>query len=250
MRSEPPRHSALYEGTLVHARLAEVPHRFERSVYLHYLDLAELDGLSLGPLFSARHAAPAWFRTRDYFDGSATPLAAQVRRIVDEALGDAPDGPIRLLTSVRTWGWCFNPLTLAYVFDESDRRVEAVVASVTNTPWGEREHYVLDARDGLGDLAPVGKRLHVSPFLRTEGAYHFKVSEPAEHLAVAISLRVEGETLFSASMRLRRVPLTAASTIRALAVHPFASHRTSAGIYREAFRLWRKGVGVVAHPRR
>jgi uncharacterized protein len=250
VRSEPARHSALYEGTLVHARLAGTPHRFQRAVYLHYLDLAEVDRLHLGPLLSQRLAAPVWFRSRDYFDGSPTPLATQVRRIVDEALGAAPEGPIRLLTSVRTWGWCFNPLTLAYVFDAPDRRVEAIVASVTNTPWGEREHYVLDARGGLGDLSPVTKRLHVSPFLATEGSYAFTVSEPGENLAVVISLRVEDELVFSASMRLRRAPLTAASTIRLLAAHPLLSHRTSAGIYHEAYRLWRKGVAVVAHPNR
>ncbi len=249
MRSEPLHHSALYEGSLVHARLGRLPHRFERTVYLHYLDLDELDRLPRASL-SQRHASPVWFRSRDYFDGSATPLTTQVRRIVDDRLGSAPEGPIRLLTSVRTWGWCFNPLTLAFVFDQSDRRVEAVVASVTNTPWGEREHYVLDARDGLAGLAPVAKRLHVSPFFGTDGSYHFTVTEPAERLVVAISLRVDGEVAFTASMRLRRRPLTAASTVRVLAAHPLLSHRTSAGIYREAFRLWRKGVAVVAHPSR
>jgi uncharacterized protein len=243
------RHSALYEGTLLHVRVLDVPHRFERAAYLHYLDLDELDRLHLGPLFSQRHLSPVWFRSRDYFDGSATPLDVQVRRILADALGASPAGPIRLLTSVRTWGWCFNPITLAYVFDGSDQHVEAIVASVTNTPWGEREHYVLDARDGLAAIAPVQKRLQVSPYFGTDGSYHFKISEPGEQLTVAISLRVGDELRFTASIRLRRQPLTAVSTLRVLASHPFMAHRTSGGIYREALRLWRKGATFVPHAR-
>ena len=47
-----------------------------------------------------------------------------------------------------TFGHCFNPVSFYYCFDAAGERVEAVVAEVTNTPWGERHAYVLAARAG------------------------------------------------------------------------------------------------------
>jgi len=249
VRSELARHSALYEGTVVHSRRIGTPHAFTRTVYLHYLDLDELAHLHFGPILAQRIPSPLWFRFRDYFDGTATPIDAQVRRIVNDQLGFVPGGPIRLLTSLRTWWWCFNPITVAYVFDATGERVEAIVASVTNTPWGERVNYVLDARGGMEELAPVTKRMQVSPFFGSDGAYEFTMSEPGEHLAVSIALRLGSDVGFKASLRLRRRPLTVASTVRVLASHPFSAHRTSLGIYLQALKLWRKGAPTVTHVR-
>ncbi len=44
-----PRESAVYEGTLAHARLGARPHAFSYRVWLLYLDLAELPALLAGP---------------------------------------------------------------------------------------------------------------------------------------------------------------------------------------------------------
>ncbi len=48
-----------------------------------------------------------------------------------------PAGPVRLLTTLRTFGHNFNPVCFYYCFAPGGERVEAVVAQVTNTPWGE-----------------------------------------------------------------------------------------------------------------
>lgn len=239
--------SALYEGTLVHARMGDVPHRFERHVYLHYLDLDELDASRLGPLLTRRVPGPVWFRERDYLDGVAGALAPKFRRLVADELGAAPAGPVRLLTTLRTWGWCFNPLSLAYLFDADGERVEAVVATVTNTPWGERASYVLDARAGLDALEPVDKRLFVSPFLSPEGSYRFRLSVPGERLTVSITLTDGGAPQLVASMHLQRLPLRTTTTARLLVQRPAMAHRVSLGIYREALALLRKGAPTVRH---
>ena len=70
-------------------------------------------------------------------------IADCVRDLVEERVGRRPLGPVRLLTHLRYAGYVMNPLSLFYCFDASGRRVEAVVAEVTNTPWGERYCYVL-----------------------------------------------------------------------------------------------------------
>ncbi len=54
-----------------------------------------------------------------------------------------PAGPIRLLTHLRYFGYCFNPVSFYYCFDARRDRVETIVAEITNTPWNERHAYVL-----------------------------------------------------------------------------------------------------------
>jgi len=75
-----PWRSALYEGRVRHRRYGDVPHGFERALYLFYLDLAELpDVLAGNALWSATRPAPVRFRRRDYFGAPEQPLADSVR---------------------------------------------------------------------------------------------------------------------------------------------------------------------------
>jgi uncharacterized protein len=171
-----------------------------------------------------------------------------VRQRVAAELGWQPAGPVRMLTNVRTWGWCFNPLTLYYCFDESGRRVMAVVASVSNTPWGERTEYVLDTRGGIDSIDAQSKRMHVSPFLPMDLTYDFHLSTPSERCVVAIAARNGGQVVFSAGMNLERRPLNPRTLLSMLVSKPLMTHRVSAGIYIEAARLWRKGATFVPHP--
>ena len=55
----------------------------------------------------------------------ATPLAEAVRDLVAERTGARPDGPIRLLTHLRTLGHCFNPVSFYYCFDARRRAPRA-----------------------------------------------------------------------------------------------------------------------------
>ena len=109
------------------------------------------------------------FRRRDYLGDPAVPLADAVRALVADRTGAAPDGPIRLLTNLRTLGRCFNPVSFYYCFDR-DERLEAVVAEVTNTPWGERHAYVLTG-GGRVLRGEHKKAMRVSPFMGMEQRY-------------------------------------------------------------------------------
>ena len=63
--------------------------------------------------------------------------------MVLQSTGIAVEGPIRLLTHLRYLGHCFNPVSFYYCYDAAGEQVTAVVAHVTNTPWGERHAYVM-----------------------------------------------------------------------------------------------------------
>ena len=128
--------SCLYTGVVMHRRRSPVAHEFRFPLFMAYLDLAELPGVFDGRLlWSARRPAPAWFRRADHFGDPELPLDEAVRRHVHEATGNRPEGPIRLLTHLRYFGYVFNPISVYYCFTPGGERVETLVAEVTNTPW-------------------------------------------------------------------------------------------------------------------
>lgn len=243
MKPSLPVHSALYEGSVTHRRFGPVEHSFTSRLVLCYLDLDELPAvLALHPLWSDRPGRPAQFRRSDYLGSPAVPLADAVRQTA------GCDGPVRMLAHLRTWGWCFNPLSLYFCFDPDGRRVERVVASVTNTPWNERHDYVLEAGpDGRVD-AEVTKAMHVSPFFPMDQTYRFRVGVPRERLGVLVENAEEGRVVLGAGLRLRRRPLDRRAMGSLLVRNPLTTWRVSAGIYWQAARLAAKGVPVHRHP--
>ena len=116
---------------------------------------------------SARRPAAVWFRRADYLGDPAQPLREAVLDAVEAQGGARPAGPVRLLTHLRTFGHSLQPGELLLLLRPAGERVEAVLAEVTNTPWGERHAYVLERGDAGGRVLRdrMDKVFHVSPFL-------------------------------------------------------------------------------------
>jgi uncharacterized protein len=239
--------SAIYEGTIRHRRFAVRSHEFSHGLALAYLDLDELATLLGGRLLAPRPGLVR-FRRADYLGDPATDLATAVRACVQRQTGSAPTGPIRVLTHLRTLGHCFNPVSFYYCFTPQER-LDAVVAEVTSTPWGERHAYVLErTRDGRVLAGEIAKRMHVSPFMGMEQSYGLRAATPAQTLAVHISSSERGQLVFDATLALRRVPLTRASLARVTARHPAATLRVLGLIYGHAVALKLKGVPLHRRP--
>ncbi len=246
-------HSALYTGRLRHRRFAPTPHAFDYRLCLAWLDLAELDSVFRGRWFwSTRRSAPAWFRRADSLEESQLPLDEVVRERVRRETGIRPAGPVRLLAQLRTFGHCFNPVSFYYCYDAPGRRVEFIVAEITNTPWNERHVYVLRAPDSAVPGVPMrfqlAKEFHVSPFMPMDIAYDWRFSPPGERLAVHMENRRAGNKLFDATLTLRRREMTGPNLAVALARHPFASLQVLGRIYWQALRLAAKRVPFHPHP--
>ena len=243
--------SAIYEGVVTHRRRTPVEHSLRSKLFLMYLDLAELPELFDGhPLWSARRPAPAWFRRADYLGDPAIPLDEAVRDLVNDRLGVRPQGPVRMLAHLRYLGHCFNPVAFYWCFDPTGERVEAVVAEVTNTPWGERHAYVAAAEgnDQLVLESRHEKALHVSPFMAMDVEYRWRIGTPGERIAVTIENRRGGELVFDAHLALRRRELDARALTRVLVRHPAMTLRVVAAIYGHAVRLRLKGARWHPHP--
>jgi DUF1365 family protein len=251
-RTAGPWASAIYEGVVTHRRRTPVEHAFRMRLFLMYIDLAELPQLFDGhPLWSGRRRAVARFRRADYLGDPAVPLDTAVRDLVQERLGFRPSGPVRMLAHLRYLGHCFNPVVFYWCFDADGEGVEAVVAEVTNTPWGERHAYVV-AGEGNADHVLESrqqKALHVSPFMAMEVQYRWRVAMPAEQLAVAIENHdADGTLVFDAHLALRRREISRSALTRVLVRHPAMTLRVLGGIYGQALRLRLKGAPWHAKP--
>jgi DUF1365 family protein len=243
--------SAIYEGVVYHQRLTPKPHEFQQRAHFFYLDLEELGGLLPGSRwFSSERAALARFRRSDYLGPAEVPLDEAVRDRVEAQLGRRPGGPIRLLTQVRELGYVFNPVSFYYCHG-TDGELEAVLAEITNTPWGERFSYVLDAREGpqtRGVTARFDKAFHVSPFWGMEQSYEWRFTTPGPRLGVHMT-NVEGDRpVFHAGMTCERTELTPRALRRVLLRQPVQPLRLHLGIYLHAALLWAKRTPFYTHP--
>ncbi len=251
--------SCLWTGSVVHRRRTPVSHGFRYDVALLSFDLADARELDrLAPLFGADRRAPVCWRRSDHFGDPRVSLDSEVRDLVAARTGSRPGGPIRILTSPRVLGYGFNPISF-YFCRSVAGPVEAIVAEVTSTPWGERHCYVLAIpreRRGRGlQRFVTPKRLHVSPFLGMQQDYRWRISMDDERISVAIAASVRSgdsgrQAPFAAALTLTRAPLTRASLVQFLFRPLLGAMGTMAAIHFEALRLWAKGAPYRPHPGR
>ena len=237
--------SCIYVGSLRHRRFAPVEHAFDYPLFMMFLDLDELPTVfDRYPLWSARRPAVAWFRRADHLGPADEPLAESVRAHVASSIGRRPEGPIRLLTHMRYLGYGFNPVSFYYCYDAEDRHVDAVVAEINNTPWGEQHAYVID---GL-QRRDFAKDFHVSPFMDMKQTYSWRFLEPGDKLSVHMENEEDGAKIFDATLHLRREPMTGRALNGMLLKFPAMTAQVIGRIYWQALKLWWKRCPFFSHP--
>ena len=245
--------SCIYEGRVRHTRTQPAAHSFDYRLFMMYLDLDELPTLFEKRWFwSTRRAALARFRRSDHMGREDRPLAKAVRDLVARETGERPTGPIRLLTNLSYFGYCFNPVSFYYCFAADGETVEYIVAEVNNTPWGERDCYVMrcsaDNKRGSAWRFKPKKKMHVSPFMPMEIEYDWALARPSERLSVYMANARDGKRFFDASMMLERKEISGRSLAGVLLRFPFQTAKIILAIHWEALRLWLKRCPVYTHP--
>ena len=242
------RHSAIYQGDVVHERLRPKTHRLRYKVFSLLLDIDELSTLDrdIG-LFGYNRAAPVSFHDRDHGPLDGAPLRPWVEAQLRNA-GLSPDGgAIRLLCYPRIFGYVFNPLSVFFCYRQ-DGALQAILYEVCNT-YKERHTYVLPApADGKAIVRQrCAKALYVSPFIAMDCDYHFRIRPPAETINVVIRQEDSDGLLLAAAFQGDRQPMTGRVLARKLAAFPLLTLKIIVGIHWEALRLWMKGLKVYSH---
>lgn len=238
---------ALYTGTLRHRRFRPRPHQFSYKLFMAWLDIDRIPELMAGTPWTAYNRL-GWgsFHQRDHFGDARIPLR---KRVIEDARVHGislPEGPIFLLTHLRYLGYCFNPISLFYCFDEAGS-VANVLAEVNST-FGETRNYWLNS---LHDRCP--KKMHVSPFMGMDLDYEFALSKPGPTLVAHMTTieRMNADVpLFDATLALERQPWNSRNLGRALLRHPWMTAQVIGAIHWEALLLYLKQVPLQEAPKR
>lgn len=227
--------SALYTGTVMHARSDPTAHVFRYPVYMTLLELDELPELDRNlPLFGWNRRAPTSYHDRDHLDVPAL--------LHDHGVDLGAGGRIEVLTNLRVLGYVFNPISFWWCY-RPDGSVACVVGEVSNT-FGERLPYLLlpseSTPDGSRHTWQTDKLLHVSPFMSMDQRYTWWLSEPGDRVSARIDVHEEGRPDFLATLVARRVELTPASLRAALVRYPLMPAAVVGRIHLQALRLWLK----------
>ncbi len=245
--------SCIYEGQVRHRRFTPRTHNFSYKLFLMYLDLEESPTLfERFWLWSTAGFNIAWFKRQDHMGNPKQSLIESVREKIHDATGINAEGPIRLLTHFRYFGFGFNPVSFYYCFDKNDENLLAIVCEVNNTPWGEQYIYVLSEKDNSGEgkhwVFSRRKEFHVSPFMPMDIEYSWRFNQPQKRLNVHMENYRKQEKVFDATLTLKRAPITSYNLARILVVYPMVTLKVVAGIYFEALRLWIKKIPFYSHP--
>jgi len=242
--------AALYRGSVMHARLRPAHHRFSYRVMSLLVDLDRLDEADRqSRLFGVNRAAAFGFYESDHGERHGGSLGEYVRRLAAERAIDLSGGRILLLCYPRVFGYVFNPLSVYFCYDRCGN-LALLIYEVRNT-FGDMHSYILpveNAPAGYAIRQSQAKEFYVSPFMRMQTRYHFRVSPPAQQVTVRILQTDEHGAVFAAAFSGRRRALTSRSLLGALITLPFLTFKVIAAIHWEAIRLWLKGVPYVPRP--
>jgi DUF1365 family protein len=244
--------AALYFGTVMHARMKPMAHRFTYKVMSLLIDLdrlAEADRMS-PLLFGVNRRALYSFNECDHGLRDGSSLRRHAQGLAAERGIDLTGGRVLLLGYPRMFGYTFNPLSVYFCYDASGA-LALVIYEVRNT-FGDLHPYVLPVEPG--QLGPAGLRqeqdklFYVSPFIEMAMRYHFRVAPPGDGVKVRILETDAAGPVLAATFSGRRRALSSLTLLQASLQVPFLTMKVIGAIHWEALRLWIKGARLVPRP--
>lgn len=245
--------SGIYEGWVRHRRYTPHAHAFRYRIFMMFIDLSELRRVfARRLLWSVGKPNVAQFRRSDYHGDPAIDLDQAVRDTAERLGGERPLGPIRVLTHLRYFGYCFNPVSFYYCYAADGEQLTCVLAEITNTPWKERHCYLLriDAADKRGETYGwrFDKNFHVSPFVPMQRGYDWRFQLPSDTLRVHMNVLDGATPEIDTTLVLKRREISASALARCLIAHPWMTLRIVIAIHWQALLIWCRRNPVYDHP--
>jgi DUF1365 family protein len=240
--------SMAYSGFVSHLRHRPKKHLLKYRVFYLLLNLGELEKLDRKlKLFSYNRPGIFSFYDIDHGARDGTSLVSWVFKTLKKAEIDIEGGRVMLMCLPRMLGYVFNPVSIYFCYNKDDS-LNAILYEVNNT-FGESHTYVVPiGNDGLTTLKhSFDKVFYVSPFVSMDCIYNMAITPPDRGLSITMEeADIEGPLLV-AVFRGKGESLTNIFLSLALIRYPFMTIKVIAGIYWEAFNLWRKRIPIFHH---
>ncbi|WP_284219492.1 DUF1365 domain-containing protein [Agaribacter marinus] len=244
--------SALYKGIVFHQRTHPKKHKFSYNLFLWWIKLEELPQLeNTLTLFGVNTKKRAWLRFKfsDYMntknvEHSATTheeLENHVLKTMSNLAKETLTGSIFFLGQTRTLGKYFSPVNFWFLRDENNNFTH-MLAEVSNTPWNERHHYLVD----LKLQENTTKSFHVSPFNPMDMIYKWNVQTPCDYMRLQLSCYKDIKH-FEAAIDMKKETLNNSALKKTLFSIPSMTIKTVVGIYWQALKLFIKRVPIYTH---
>ena len=237
--------SSIYNGTVIHKRFKPKTHYFKYKVFSLLLDLSELDYLSKQiKFFSHNKFNLVSFYEKDHGNRDGSSLVSWVKKNLEDNNINTEKVKIKLLCYPRILGYVFNPLSVFYIYNESEKLV-SILYEVKNT-FGEQHTYIFKV-DNDQNLYQhnCSKKFHVSPFIEMNCKYFFRLLKPGEKISVIIDQYQTDEKILYASQDGQRVDFNTKELIKSYFKHPLMTFKIISAIHFEAFKLWIKGIKFI-----
>ncbi|MEO3402425.1 DUF1365 domain-containing protein [Mucilaginibacter sp. CAU 1740] len=248
--AKPGFNSCLYKAKVMHHRLAPKVHSFHYNVFMFYLDLDEIDGLSKRLKFMSRNRFNLFnFRDKDHLqlpreNPDPTKNTRQhITAYLKQNGVDIGSGRIMVLTNLCTLGYQFNPVSFYFCYNEAGQAICSVV-EVCNT-FLEMKPYFLGANDKQGDSFKLNteKYFYISPFIEMDTNFDFDLDIPGEKLKIKIDdYDKQGNRFFISTLNGVKKPLTDANLLLYFISFPLITVKVIWLIHLQAFKLWLKKI--------
>ncbi|RWY52633.1 DUF1365 domain-containing protein [Mucilaginibacter gilvus] len=240
--------SCLYKAKVMHHRLAPKVHSFHYEVFMFYLDLDEIAGLSKRFRLMSRNRFNLFsFRDKDHLQlpREKPDTTKNIREHINAYLAENgitnPPKRIMVLTNLCTLGYQFNPVSFYFCYNEADEPICSVV-EVCNT-FREMKPYFLgaDTKQDEGFKLNTEKYFYVSPFIDMDTNFDFDLQIPGDKLQVRIDdYDKAGKRFFISTLTGLRKPLTDSNLLLYFISFPLITLKVIGLIHWQAMKLWLK----------
>ena len=239
------KNSSIYIGTVIHKRFKPKVHSFNYKVFSLLIDLSEFDILDKNlKLFSYNRFNLISFFNKDHGPRDGSSLKNWVIENLKKNNLEFNDIQIKLLCYPRILGYVFNPLSVFYVFDKKQKLI-SVLYEVKNT-FGEQHTYIFKSDKDQNLVQHVcKKKFHVSPFIKMDCVYFFRLLKPGNKISVIIDQNDKDGKILYASQDGIKSELNNNTLIKAYIKHPLMTFKIILAIHFEAFKLWTKGIKFI-----
>jgi DUF1365 family protein len=239
--------SCLYEMSIMHCRIRPKRHKFTHKIFMFYLDLDEIDALSVQIPFLSRNKANVYnFCDDDHMDQDGLTIREKLNKFLQSKGIVLDEGKVMLLTNLRVFGYIFNPVSFYFCFNAKGTPI-CVVPEIGNT-FGEIKPFLLGPDQYAGNkfISQQRKHFYISPFISADIPLDFELNIPDEKLNIKIDDFDEGGKFLYTAMSGNRRELTKRNLGGLTLKYPLITLKVIFLIHMHALALWLKKVPYYA----